>query len=70
VADFVELLARTSFSFREGASHPHELMLAASAKGMTAIAICDRDGIYGLPRAEQQSKETGPRLIVGAELTL
>jgi error-prone DNA polymerase len=37
---------------------------------MSAIGICDRDGIYGLPRAEQQSKETGPRLIVGAELTL
>ena len=70
MSDYVELLARTSFSFREGASHPHEMILAASAKGMSAIAICDRDGLYGLPRADQQSKETGPRLIVGAELTL
>ncbi len=69
-ADFVELLGKTCFSFREGASHPHELVLAAGAKGMSALAICDRDGLYGLPRAEQQSKETGPRLIVGAELTL
>ena len=70
MTEFVELLARTSFSFREGASHPHEMILAASAKGMSAIGICDRDGLYGLPRAEQQSKETGPRLIVGADVTL
>ncbi len=67
---FVELCARTSFSFREGASHPHEVIVAASAKGMSAIGICDQGGLYGLARAEQQSKETGPRLIVGAEIPI
>lgn len=67
---FVELLGRTSFSFREGASHPREMIATARAKGMDAIAICDRDGLYGLPRALEQARESGVRLIVGAELTL
>ncbi len=74
---FVELLARSSFSFLEGASQPGELALAAHALGMDALAICDRNGLYGLPRAlsaiRAMAKETPPRtlrLVVGVELEL
>ena len=38
--------------------------------GLPAIAICDRDGLYGVVRAFARAREIGLRLIVGAELTL
>ena len=39
---FAELLAHSSFSFLEGASHPDEMVRAARALSLSAIAICDR----------------------------
>jgi error-prone DNA polymerase len=67
---FAELCARSSFSFLEGASHPHEIVSAAQAMGLAAVAICDRDGLYGSARAHAAGKEHGQKVIVGAELTL
>lgn len=67
---FVELCARSNFSFLEGASHPEELVTRARELGMPAVGIADRDGIYGLVRAYREAKENGGRLISGAELTL
>ena len=67
---FAELCARSSFSFLEGASHPQEIVAAAHAMGLAAVAICDRDGIYGSARAHAAAKEIGQKVIVGAELTL
>src|SRR6202167_5442616 len=67
---FAELLAKTSFSFLEGASHPQEVVTAARDLGLAAVAICDRDGFYGSARAHATGKEIGQRFVVGAELTL
>jgi error-prone DNA polymerase len=67
---FAELLAKSSFSFLEGASHPQELVGAAHELGLAAIALCDRDGLYGSVRAHAAGKELGQRVIVGAELSL
>ena len=47
---FVELNARSAFSFLEGASLPEELVVACADFGMPALAILDRDGVYGAPR--------------------
>ena len=67
---FAELCARSSFSFLEGASHPEELVERARELGLSAIAIADRDGLYGVARAHAEAKKTGQRLIIGAELSL
>ena len=67
---FAELLARSSFSFLEGASHPQEIVAAAHQLGLASVALCDRDGLYGSVRAHTAAKELGQPLIVGAELTV
>lgn len=65
---FVELLARSHFSFLRGASQPQEVVEQAHQLGLSAIGLCDRDGLYGAVRAWQRARELGLRFIVGAEL--
>ena len=67
---FSELLAQSNFSFLRGASHPEEMVDRARELGLDAVAFCDRDGMYGSARAFARARETGQRVIVGAELTL
>ena len=67
---FAELLATSSYSFLRGASHPEELVVQAKALGLSAIAICDRDGMYGSVKAFEQSLKAEQRCITGAELTI
>ena len=68
--EFVELHARSAFSFLRGASQPEQLAEQAAALGLPAIALCDRDGVYGAPRLFSAAREHGLRAIVGAELTM
>ena len=68
--DYVELHARSAFSFLRGASSPEQLVQQAAALGLPAIALCDRDGVYGAPRLYAAAQEHGIRPIVGAELTM
>src|SRR5512146_2618946 len=67
---FAELLGRSSFSFLRGASHPEELVACAKQQGLAALALCDRDGLYGSVRALRAAREVGQRVIVGAELSV
>src|SRR4051794_37251578 len=67
---FAELLATTCYSFLRGASQPEEFVQQAASLGLSAIAICDRDGLYGVVKAFNQAKAVGQRFITGAELTL
>jgi len=75
-ARVAELLCRSSFSFCEGASSPEELVDQAVELGLTAIALVDRDGVYGLVRAWRRLKKRAedtasvPRLICGTRLTV
>ncbi len=68
--DYVELHARSAFSFLRGASLPEQLAETAVAQGLAAMALCDRNGVYGAPRFYAEAKEKGLRAIVGSELTL
>jgi error-prone DNA polymerase len=67
---FVELAARTSFSFLRGASHPEEMIERAQALGLAGIGVCDRDGLYGMARAHVKARELSQPLHVGAEIPL
>jgi error-prone DNA polymerase len=69
-SDYIELRARSAFSFLEGASTPEDLAARAAELGYSAMALGDRDGLYGAPRFYQAAKSAGIRQIVGAELTL
>ncbi len=67
---YVELHCRSAFSFLRGASTPEQLAERAAQLQMPAMALCDRDGVYGAPRLFTQARELGVRPIVGAELTM
>ena len=67
---FAELLACSCFSFLRGASHPEEIVGRAKELGLSAVALCDRDGLYGSARAFLAAREIEQRVIVGAELTV
>ena len=64
------LWVKSNFSFLEGASHPDELMEQAHVLGLPAIALTDRDGVYGIVRAHMRALDLGVRVLIGAELTL
>jgi error-prone DNA polymerase len=72
VADpgYVELHARSAFSFLRGASSPDALAAEAARLEIPAVAVCDRMGLYGSPRFRLAAQEQGVRDIVGAELVL
>jgi len=67
---FAELLATTCYSFLRGASQPEEFVMQAANLGLSGLAICDRDGLYGVVKAFNQAQALGQRFITGAELTL
>ena len=67
---YVELQVTSNFSFLEGASHPHELVIAARALGHEAIAITDRNSLAGVVRAHEEAKRQGLKLLIGARLDL
>src|SRR4051812_6968535 len=66
---FIELNARSAFSFLEGASLPEDLISTAADFGMPAIALLDRDGVYGAPRFHMAAKKAGIQAHIGAEVT-
>ncbi len=66
---YTELHARSAFSFLEGASIPEELASACVERGMAAMAVLDRDGVYGAPRFYQAAKKSRIRAHIGAEVT-
>jgi error-prone DNA polymerase len=69
-ADYIELHCRSAFSFLRGASLPEQLAEDAPSLGLSAMALLDRDGVYGAPRFFFKAKETGLRAIIGVELTM
>ncbi len=68
--DYVELHARSAFSFLRGGSSPETLAAAAGAAELPALALCDRDGVHGAVRLHLKAREAGVRGLVGCELTL
>jgi error-prone DNA polymerase len=67
---YIELHAASAFSFLQGASLPELLVDRAAELGYPALALLDRDGVYGLPRFHKAATAAGLRAIVGAELTI
>jgi error-prone DNA polymerase len=66
---YIELHSRSAFSFLEGASLPEELIAVCSNFKMPAMALLDRDGVYGSPRFHLAAKKAGIKAHIGAEVT-
>src|SRR5213594_3056830 len=67
---FVELHAQSAFSFLEGADLPETLVAEAVRLDMHALALVDRDGLYGAPRFHRAATAAGLTPIIGSEVTL
>ncbi|HEX4996161.1 MAG TPA: PHP domain-containing protein, partial [Methylomirabilota bacterium] len=67
---YVELHARSAFSFLEAAALPEALAERAARLEQPAIALLDADGVYGAPRLYRACNRLGLSALVGAEITL
>jgi len=67
---YVELHACSAFSFLRGGSFPEHLAETAAELKLSAMALLDRNGVYGAQRFSVAAREKGVRPIVGAELTM
>ena len=67
---YIELHTASAFSFLQGASLPEALVDRAAELGYPALALLDRDGVYGAPRFHKAAPPPGCAPIIGAELTI
>jgi error-prone DNA polymerase len=68
--EYIELHARSAFSFLRGASTPEELVAACAAWEMPAMALLDNDGVYGAARFHLAAKKVGIKAHIGADITV
>lgn len=66
---YVELRARSAFSFLEGASLPEDLVQQCADLNVAAMALVDTDNVSGAPRFYTAAKKVGIRPHIGAEIT-
>jgi error-prone DNA polymerase len=70
VVPYAELHAHSSFSHLDGASLPEEMAEQAVACGLSALALTDHNGMYGVPRFAEAARSHGLATLYGAELSL
>jgi error-prone DNA polymerase len=66
---YVELHSRSAFSFLEGSSLPESLIARCAELKMPAMALLDRNGVYGAPRFHMAAKKANIKAHIGAEVT-
>ncbi len=67
---YVEMHANSAFSFLEGASLPELLVDRAAKLGLPAVALLDRNGVYGAPRFHMAAQKAGVRAHIGCEIAV
>ena len=67
---YAELHTHSNFSFLDGASHPEELAAEAARLGLSALALTDHNGLYGVVRFAEAARAFGLPTVFGAELTI
>jgi error-prone DNA polymerase len=66
---YIELHARSAFSFLEGASLPEELVGVCAHFNQPAMALLDTDGVYGAPRFHLAATKAKVKAHIGAEVS-
>src|SRR6266403_1006177 len=67
---YIELHARSAFSFLRGAATPEELISVCSELKMPAMALLDNDGVYGAARFHLAGKKLKIKAHIGAEVAV
>jgi len=67
--EYAELHAHSAFSFLDGASQPEEMVSQAAQLGLSALALTDHDGFYGVVRMASAAREMGLASVMGTELS-
>jgi error-prone DNA polymerase len=67
-ARYAELHLASAFSFLDGASLPEDLVQRAVELELPAVALVDRNGVYGAPRFYKAAREAGIKALVGTEV--
>jgi error-prone DNA polymerase len=67
---YAELHCHTNFSFLDGASAADELVDRAVELGLSALAVTDHLGLYGVVRFSTAAREAGLQPVIGLELEL
>jgi error-prone DNA polymerase len=67
---YAELHCHSAYSFLDGASPPDEILAEAHRLGYSALALTDRNGIYGSLAFAHAAKPLSIQAITGAEVTL
>src|ERR1700736_5793956 len=67
---YIELHASSAFSFLRGGSFPEQLAEVAAELELPALALLDRDGVYGVQRFSVAAREQNVRPIIGCELSM
>jgi len=68
--NYVELHASSAFSFLRAGSFPEQLAEVAAELEMPAMALLDRNGVYGAQRFSVVAREQNVRPIIGCELSM
>ena len=68
--EYIELHAASAFSFLAAASQPEALIERAAELGMPALALADRNGLYGVARFHTAATKAGVQAHIGAEISV
>ena len=69
-AQYIELHASSAFSFLSGSSDPEAFIERAVELDMPAMAIADRNGLYGSARFHTSAKHNRMKAHIGAEIAV
>ena len=67
---YAELHCASAFSFLAGASLPEDLIERAAELELPAVALIDRNGVYGAPRFYKAARAAGIKALVGVEVVI
>src|SRR5258706_10179993 len=70
VRPYAELRTASAFSFLDSAALPEDLIAHGAMHDIPAMALIDRNGVYGAPRFFMAAKKSGIKAIIGAELIM
>ncbi|MFF8914487.1 DNA polymerase III subunit alpha [Streptomyces sp. NPDC015032] len=70
MAGYAHLHVASGYSARYGAAHPEHLVRRAAERGMTSLALTDRDTVTGAVRFAQACAGAGVRPVFGVDLAV
>ena len=70
MTDYAELHTSSAFSFLAAASQPETLIERAAELDLPALALADRNGLYGVARFHTAAQRCGVKAHIGAEIAV